>query len=223
MHRFRLLTADDLPALHAAYDAVSNTLPDPTSFRLFGGAPAFFRDHLGARGESVGVFDEAGLVAYGAITRPAYSDTDNYARDAGWSAEHAAHMVTLSAAFVHPRARGQGLHRLLITARLKLLEPRDQDVLARAAPANQVSRHNFFKSGLVLIWAGHQSEGSLRQVYWRPREQAAMDDAWRQDFEPQWVHQLDIARQQAYLSQGRVGAISDGELIGFLPAMPANK
>ncbi len=222
MHRFRLLTADDLPALHAAHDAVSQALPDPTSFRLFGGAQVFFRDHFGARGQSVGVFDEAGLVAYGAITRPAYTDTDNYARDAGWSAERAAHVVTLSAAFVHPRARGQGLHRLLITTRLALLAPRDQDVLARAAPGNQVSRHNFFKSGLVLIWAGRQSEGSLRQVYWRTRAQAAMDPAWRQDFEPQWVHQLDIAAQQACLGQGLVGAIGKGEEIGFLPAMPTN-
>lgn len=209
----RRLTPEDLPAFMASFEAMAAALPDPGGFRLFGGAERFFHDHLGTRGVSLGVFDAAGLVAYGAITRPAYTDIDNYARDAGWPAERAAHMVTLSAAFVHPRARGAGLHQQLIRARLDALESNDRDVLARAAVGNQVSRHNFFKSGFVLIWAGRQSEGSLRQVYWRP----AMEAAPRQSGMPQWVHQEDIPAQQALLAKGWVGAVSEGAMIGFLP------
>ena len=216
-HTLKVLTQADLPALHAAYDAVAAALPDPASFRLFGGPETFFHDHLGARGLSVGLFDETGLAAYGAITRPAYTDTDNYARDARWSEARAAHLVTLSAAFVHPRARGLGLHRQLIDARLGLLGEHDIDVLARAAPTNQVSRHNFFASGFALIWAGQQSEGSLRQVFWRSRDKPAVNAAWLHDFSPQWLHQNDLAGQQDLLAQGLVGVAHRDEEIGFVP------
>lgn len=217
----RRLSSADLPEISAAYDATLTALADPASFRLFGGAPRFFLDHFTRRGLSVGIFDGARLIAYGAITRPAFEDTDNYARDAGWSAKRAADVVTLSAAFVHPKARGQGLHRRLIDARLALIGADHTDVLARAAPGNRISRQNMLACGMALIWAGRQSEGSLRHVFWRKRGRPAVEAAWCKDTPATWVHQQDIAAQQALLGQGQVGMMSRGEEIGFAPAMKA--
>ena len=205
-HTLRALTAADLPALHRLHDDVLRALPDPALFRLFGGAERFLADHLGARGRSLGVFAQQGLVAYGSLTRPGAADLDNYAADLGWPADRAGRVALLSAAMVHPSQRGQGLHRTLIDGRIRLAADLGApELLVRAAPANAVSRRTLLSHGFAVAWLGVQREGSLRHVLWRPLDGPAWVGPSLDDAAFTWAAAEDLAGQQRLLGDGLLG------------------
>jgi hypothetical protein len=215
----RRLEESDLPALRELYRQVQEALPDPASFRLFGGAEAFFASHLGERGESLGIFDAAGLAAYGTLTFPRADDGDNYARDLGWEAGRAARVALLSAAMVAPDERGRGFHGRLIGARLALAAQQGRhEALARAAPGNARSRRNLLNAGFAIVWLGVQAEGSLRHIFWRPTATEAKPAPESND-NLVWTDPLDLAAQTALLAEGLAGVRArptDG-WIGFAP------
>jgi GNAT superfamily N-acetyltransferase len=205
-HVLRTLAAADLPALHQLHEAVLRALPDPGLFRLYGGADKFLADHLGARGQSLGVFAQDRLVAYGSLTRPAPEDLDNYAGDLGWPPERAGRVALLSAAMVHPSHRTQGLHRMLIAHRIALArELGVPELLVRAAPANAVSRRTLLSHGFAVAWLGVQREGSLRHVLWRPIEGPAWTAPASGEPALTWVGADDLAGQQRLLAQDCLG------------------
>ena len=211
----RRLNTADLPALLQLNAAVAAALPDPTMFRLFGGAESFLSSHFGARGESLGLFTQDRLVAYGSLTLPRAEDLDNYARNLDWPPERAGRVALLSAAMVDPSHRGQGLHPALISARIELARERGApELLVRAAPANALSRRTLLAHGFALVWLGVQAEGSLRHVFWRPVETAA----WTDDGRPlSWAAGDDLPEQQRLLREGCIGVTTrDGDAaIGF--------
>ena len=217
-HVLRALSAADLPALHQLHAEVLRALPDPALFRLFGGPEQFLVDHLGARGESLGVFARERLVGYGSLTRPRAEDVDNYAGDLGWTSERAGRVALLSAAMVHPSHRGRGLHRALIAARLRLASERGvPELLVRAAPANAVSRRTLLAHGFAVVWLGVQREGSLRHVFWRPIAAPAWTAPGSSQAALAWAAADDLAEQQRLLQEGRMGVrmrMSDSAL-GF--------
>jgi len=220
-HDLRALTTADLPALHRLHDDVLHALPEPGLFRLFGGAERFLADHLGARGQSLGVFEHDDLVAYGSVTRPAVDDLDNYAGDLGWTPDRAARVALLSAAMVHPSCRARGLHRLLIDSRIELARSLGApELLVRAAPANAVSRRTLLSHGFIVVWLGVQREGSLRHVFWRPIEGPAWVDAQVDEPAMCWAAGDDLPEQQRLLGEGRVGVrMRDGDsAVGFAMA-----
>ena len=142
-HCLRALDAGDSQALRVLHADVVSALPDPAMFRLFGGVDSFVGTHFGARGQSLGVFTDDRLVAYGALTLPAAGDRDNYAGDLGWERARAGRVGLLSAAMVDPSHRGQGLHPALIVARMALAGRLGiAELLVRAAPAHALSRRN---------------------------------------------------------------------------------
>ena len=205
-HDLRTLSAADLPALHGLHDDVKRALPDPALFRLFGGAEQFLADHVGARGQSLGVFAGEQLVAYGSVTRPAATDLDNYAVDLGWSPERASRVALLSAAMVHPSHRGQGLHRTLIASRIALARGLGvPELLVRAAPANAVSRRTLLSHGFAVAWLGVQREGSLRHVLWRPIAGPAWTAPASGEPALSWAAADDLAEQQRLLAEGWIG------------------
>ena len=205
-HVLRALAPADLPALHALHAAVLRALPDPTMFRLFGGAEKFLSDHLGARGRSLGVFAQDELVGYGSLTRPAPDDIDNYAVDLGWPAERAGRVALLSAAMVHPSHRTRGLHRTLIASRIALARDLGvPELLVRAAPANAVSRRTLLSFGFAVAWLGVQREGSLRHVLWRPIDGPAWCAPAAGEPALAWVAADDLAEQQRLLAEGFLG------------------
>ena len=218
-HTLRALTAADLPALHRLHDDVLRALPDPGLFRLFGGAERFLSGHLGARGRSLGVFAQDGLVAYGSLTRPAAEDLDNYAVDLGWPPERAGRVALLSAAMVHPSHRGKGLHRTLITGRIRLAADLGApELLVRAAPANAVSRRTLLSHGFAVAWLGVQREGSLRHVLWRPIDGPAWVGSSSDDSAFSWAAADDLQEQQRLLGEGWLGVrMRDGDdALGFV-------
>jgi len=205
-HTLRELTAADLPALHRLHDDVLRALPDPALFRLFGGAERFLADHLGARGRSLGVFAQEGLVAYGSLTLPTAADLDNYAADLGWPADRAGRVALLSAAMVHPSQRAQGLHRTLIDGRIRLAAGLGApELLVRVAPANAVSRRTLLSHGFAVAWLGVQREGSLRHVLWRPLGGPAWVGPSLDDSAFTWAAAEDLAGQQRLLREGLLG------------------
>jgi hypothetical protein len=213
----RRLDESDLPALRELYRRVQEALPDAGSFRLYGGAEAFFASHFGQRGESLGVFDAGGLAAYGSLTFPHAADADNYARDLGWETARAGRVALLSAAMVAPGERGRGFHGALIRARLDLAaELGRAEALARAAPANARSRRNLLNEGFAIVWLGVQAEGSLRHICWRPTSEAG---ATSDGDDLIWADPLDLPAQTALLARGLAGVRTrpaDG-WIGFAP------
>ena len=205
-HRLRSLTQADLPALHQLHDAVLRALPEPGLFRLYGGAGRFLADHLGARGQSLGVFAQDELVAYGSLTRPAPDDIDNYAGDLGWPAERAGRVALLSAAMVHPSHRTRGLHRTLIASRIELARDLGvPELLVRAAPANAVSRRTLLSHGFAVAWLGVQREGSLRHVLWRTIDRPAWSAPATGEPALAWAASDDLAQQQRLLAEGWIG------------------
>lgn len=217
-HSLRHLDAGDLPALRLLHAAVMRALPDPAMFRLFGGAEQFMSDHFGARGESLGLFADDRLVGYGALTRPAAGDVDNYAGDLGWEPARAGRVALLSAAMVDPAHRGQGVHPALISARIRLAHERGvPELLVRAAPTNALSRRTLLNHGFALVWLGVQAEGSLRHVLWRPIERAAWPAAEAEDAPLAWAAADDLSHQQQLLQAGWIGVrMREGDpSIGF--------
>jgi hypothetical protein len=209
----RPLQAADLPALHALHAEVMAALPDASMFNLFGGAEAFFGSHFGARGESLGLFRGAQLLAYGALTRPQAADADNYATYLNWPPERAARVALLSAAMVAPGERRQRLHTALIAARLALAQARQApELLARAAPGNALSRQALMGQGFALVWLGQQAGGLLRHVFWRPATQAVAAKGALT-----WVAADDLAGQREQLEAGLLGlgTRADAAAIGF--------
>ena len=218
-HSLRALSAADLPALHQLHAEVLRALPDPGLFRLFGGPERFLADHLGARGESLGVFAQDRLVAYGSLTRPGADDVDNYASDLGWSPDRAGRVALLSAAMVEPSHRARGLHRALIAARIQLARDRGvPELLVRAAPANAVSRRTLLAHGFALVWLGVQREGSLRHVLWRPIAAAAWAAPESAEAELAWAAADDLPEQQRLLREGWIGVRMRAEdsALGFV-------
>jgi len=223
-HVLRELTRADLPALLELNRAVVAALSDPGLFRLFGGAEKFLADHLGARGRSLGVFAQDGVVAYGSLTRPAPDDLDNYAVDLGWPPERAGRVALLSAAMVHPTHRVQGLHRALIAGRMALArELGVRELLVRAAPANAVSRRTLLSHGFAVAWLGVQREGSLRHVLWRPVDGPAWSAPASGEPTLAWVSAEDHAGQQRLLAEGWLGVRMrpDDPALGFVRAAAA--
>ncbi|MFO1251994.1 MAG: hypothetical protein U1E77_12905 [Inhella sp.] len=210
--QLRLAQAGDVPALHALHEAVLAALPDPSLFRLFGGAESFFQTHCGQRGESWVVAQGGQLLGYAALTLPMADDADNYALNLGWPAERARRVGLLSAAMVRPSQRQQGLHRALIRQRLLRAQALGlPELLARAAPANALSRQGLMSQGLAIVWLGEQAGGLQRHVYWR---RSAAPVAGRVAI---WLAADDTAGQQAALAQGWLGLRSGAGRIGYGP------
>lgn len=215
----RRLHADDLPALRRLHDAVMHALPDPGMFRLFGGPDRFLADHVGARGESLGIFADERLVAYGALTLPGAGDMDNYARDLGWPDARAGRVALLSAAMVEPSHRRRGLHRSLVADRLRrALDRGCPELLVRASPGNTVSRRTLLAHGFAIVWLGVQAEGSLRHVMWRPIEGPAWQASVPEPARTVWVEAEDLGHQQQLLQAGWIGArMREGDAaVGFV-------
>lgn len=218
----RPLEEADLPALHRLLLDVTDALADPASLGLSGGAERFFASHCGQRGQSLGIFDADRLVAYGALTLPEADDSDNYANDLGWEPARAARAGLLSAAMVHPGWRGYGLHCALIRARLaRAAAMGREELLARAAPANDRSRRNLLHQGFAIVWLGVQAPGALRHILWRPTSRSAWTAPPR-DAGLTWVAPLDLPAQTSLLTAGQWGVRTReaDDWIGF--ATPAD-
>ena len=144
----RWLDLDDADAVRAMRRLVIGTLGDPDHY-----VPEddrFVIDHLGAAGQTYGVFDGSDLVAYGAIGLPGPGH-ENLGEALGLSEAQWPAVGHLASAMVRPGKRGIGLHRWLIQQRMDALAKRGRrHLIAMVSPRNWASWHNLSRYGFYV-------------------------------------------------------------------------
>lgn len=136
----RWLDLDDADAVHALRRVVIGTLADPDHY-----VPedeSFVVKHLGAAGQTYGVFDGPELIAFGAIGLPGPGQ-ENLGEALGLPEPEWPAVGHLASAMVRPGKRGIRLHHWLIQQRLDALAERGRrHVVAMVSPRNWASWHN---------------------------------------------------------------------------------
>ena len=136
----RWLDLDDADAVRALRRLVIGTLADPDHY-----VPEddrFVVDHLGAAGQTYGVFDGRELVAFGAIGLPGPGQ-ENLGEALGLPEAQWPAVGHLASAMVRPGKRGIGLHHWLIQQRIDALAERGRHhAIAMVSPRNWASWHN---------------------------------------------------------------------------------
>ncbi len=177
--RWRDLQASDLDLVETLHRAVMAGLgPDVVKPET----RAFLADMLGARGNMIGAFDGAALVAYGVLQHdiPPYDDPR---REIGLPLD--APLMKLAGASVAPAYRGRSLQREMIAARVSLalqMSTVAAPVLfATSAPANRASWTNLLAEGFTIRAIKPYYGGYLRYVMVRNTEAMELESAMSVD------------------------------------------
>ncbi len=114
------------------------------------------------------VAEEAELAGMLVVRFP-FLAPDHLGRDLNWPEERlpqACHIETLA---VHPRYRGKGLQRALLSAAETMLDAAYTDVLATVAPANAASLRNFIRAGYGVVAQVKKYGGYERYILHKQR------------------------------------------------------
>ncbi|MGH1569418.1 hypothetical protein ACRAWG_00570 [Methylobacterium sp. P31] len=142
----RPLLALEWKSLLEVHRAVIAALPDP---RLYRDVTAdYLKDHISARGKTIGAFSGENLIGYAVIRYP-FSDKDNLGSDLGLSPDQLRSVAHFELSGVLPAFRGRGLQLRLNSQRMLVAEA---DGFAHAAvtvaPTNSFSLHTHFRCGI---------------------------------------------------------------------------
>jgi len=163
----------------------------------------FVRNHLGGRGETVGLFEAGRLVAYAMLGLPSGDGpADPMAAALGLPPGEQGAVAHLASTMVLPEWRGRGLHNWLIRRRLARCAALDRPaVLSMVSPRNVASWHNLMRHGLV-VRAIAPLEGD------RPRYLMHRDLRRDEVHDPGTAQAIaldDLDRQRALLGDGYCG------------------
>lgn len=188
----RLLGLHDLPELLHMRNEILAQLPNPDLHMREPDEIDYLRAHLaplgepGAvkngkpleRGEIIGTFDSNGLVAYGMLGLPFADAEDNLGRFLPIAPAEHGKVAHIAGCMVREQVRGQGLHRMLVSARMALAQMHDRPVCAaRVSLYNHASRRNMQKKGMRIAWVG-DILGLKRQILGIDlRQPWALDDS----------------------------------------------
>lgn len=143
----RRLRLDEADAAYALHRQVAAGLPADL---VAADSREFFADHAERVGQLQGVFTAGGLAACAVLGLPDSTD-GNFGVDHGLPAELLPLVAHLDGASVHPRYRGNNLHRLLIEWRIAAAHAAGRPiVLSTAAPRNRFSLDNLLACGLQI-------------------------------------------------------------------------
>jgi GNAT superfamily N-acetyltransferase len=191
--RLRLGEADAAYALHR--QVAAGLPPDLVAAE----SREFFADHAERVGQLLGVFTASGLAACAVLGLPGPTD-GNFGVDHGLPAELLPQVAHLDGASVHPRYRGNNLHRLLIEWRIAEARMAGRPiVLSTAAPRNRFSLDNLLACGL-RIRGLIPKFGGLRYLLRRD-----LDREVRPGTGGRWVAAEDFALQDELLRGGQHG------------------
>lgn len=164
---WRRLVASDLSAIHALHRlSLQGVGPDVVKAET----QEFFASLLDGRGEIVGVFREAALVAYGVLQHDLLPDDDPRAH-LGLGRE--VPVRKLAGAAVHPSWRGQRLQRALVDERLRRAGPHAL-IFATSAPGNPASWRTLMACGLSICAIESRYGGHARYLMARWPESLAV-------------------------------------------------
>ena len=211
----RLLQLEDLDCLVEMRNQVLARLPNPDLHMREPDEINYLRAHLMPpaatknaqgmeHGEIIGVFDK-GVLPYGMLGLPEPDAEDNLGYFLPIQAAKRAQIAHVAGCMVQEHMRGQGLHRLLLAARLALARTHNRSICAsRVSLHNHASRRNMQREGMRIAWVG-DIKGLKRQILginliepWQfDKTQALLVDS--HDFERQ--HELS---QQSWWGVGEV-------------------
>lgn len=192
----RRLRADEAAAAHALHRLVAADLPAEL---VAAETPEFFAAHAERAGQLLGIFTDRGLAACAVLGLPGPADA-NFGVDHGLAAADLPQVAHLDGASVHPRYRGNRLHRLLIEWRLAEARAAGRPiVLSTAAPGNHASLDNLLACGLQIRGLTVKF-GGRRYLLRRDLDRDA-----RPAGDGRWVDALDYALQETLLRAGLRG------------------
>ncbi|MEE4377366.1 MAG: hypothetical protein V2J55_07620 [Candidatus Competibacteraceae bacterium] len=198
-YQARILTLNDLEPLCQLHKRILNELPAPHLLRP--NKPEFFIRHLTDSGYSLGIFVEDEMIGY-AVLGLALESVATFGDDLNLSAAELALAAHLDGVGVIPDWRGNHLHWLLLSWRIRLASCAGRrHMIATTAPDNVVVWNNMLTLGLRVKGLKHKYGGFLRYIL--------HDDLAN----PSWVDfdttismpTGDITGQQDLLAQGYWG------------------
>jgi GNAT superfamily N-acetyltransferase len=162
----RLLCAADFPELTALRRSVAGGLADEDCYVLE--PDRFVHDHLGPRGETVGLFSQGRPIAYAMLGLPDGTGADAMADALGIPAEDRRMVAHLASTMVLADWRGCGLHKWLIRHRLaRSAALGRRHVVAMVSPRNLASLSNLVGRGLTIDALAPLEGDRLRYVLHR--------------------------------------------------------
>lgn len=192
----RRLRADEAAVAHALHRLATADLP---AGLVAAETPEFFAAHAERAGRLLGIFTDRGLAACAVLGLPGPADA-NFGADHGLPAADLPKVAHLDGASVHPRYRGNRLHRLLIEWRLAEARAAGRSiVLSTAAPDNHASLDNLLACGLQIR--------GLTVKFGGPRYllRRDLDDEVHPAANGRWVDAQDHALQETLLRAGLRG------------------
>ncbi|NJN45735.1 MAG: hypothetical protein HC808_03770 [Candidatus Competibacteraceae bacterium] len=145
-YQIRLLTLNDLEPLCRLHQRILSELPDPHLLRP--NKPEFFTRHVKDSGCSLGVFIADDLIGY-AVLGMALDSVATFADDLSLSASELALAAHLDGVGVIPEWRGNHLHWMLLSWRIRLAcTVGRRHMIATTAPENVVVWSNILTTGL---------------------------------------------------------------------------
>lgn len=115
-----------------------------------------------------GLYERGELVGIACIANYGDTDTDLYPVKAGYTPEQSSLMARLESGYIVPNHRGKGYHTVLIAEREKLARVRGFEYTYMSIhPDNQYSKRGALASGYSCEYAGVNSEGEPREVYFK--------------------------------------------------------
>lgn len=206
---WRELEPDDLDAVYALHIAATDAVGAPSLIRPE--TRDFFEAILAGGGRIAGVFDTAGLLAYGVLQwdLPPVEDLRPL-----FGLPPDAPFAKLAGASVRPGMWGGGLHENMIARRIVMARDLGLTHLyATSAPGNARSWENLLNCGFEVRALIEQYGGNLRYVVYRGLVRDAGRDAApgpahdpARDEDGTWCDTDDAARQRQLVDMGMTGA-----------------
>jgi GNAT superfamily N-acetyltransferase len=182
---------------------------------------AFFADHLGPAGVTLGVLVDGQLIACAIVGLPAAEAEYNFGRHLGLAGDQLALVAHLDGVYVDADWRGSGLHRQLSEQRMAIAREKGRrHMVTTVAPGNVYSWRNLFALGLVgKVLKPMFALGHMRYVLHRDLKIPASVDMGKAISVPA----DDVDAQKALLERGFwavSGDVTDGgAVIVLAPAI----
>ncbi len=199
----RFLGQADLDALHALHRHVVERLPHPAIFRADG--RGFMVRHIAERGRTLGAYHDSELVGYAVLSFPRH-DSDNLGLDLGFRGNRLLRTANYDGSAVHPRYRGNRLHRRMNALRAEYaIAAGYNQLFGTVSPLNSYSLRNHLTAGFFIKHFLIKYGGVERFLIHRDGCRAVLDPGLKSGIGGERVALEDIRYQKELLANGYWG------------------